>query len=54
MYTHCTHTAVKDAILVHFKEDSNLRIVVATIAFGLGVDCLDIRQVIHWGGGGTR
>lgn len=49
MYTHCTHTAVKDAILLHFKQDSNLRIVVATIAFSLGVDCPDIRQVIHWG-----
>lgn len=49
MYTHCTHTSVKDAILLHFKQDSNLRIVIATIAFGLGVDCPDVRQIIHWG-----
>ena len=49
MYTHCTHQSVKDSILHNFKIDSPLRIVVATVAFGLGVDCPDVRHIIHWG-----
>ena len=32
MYTHYTHTAMKNAILLHFKQDSNLRIVVRGVA----------------------
>ena len=28
---------------------SNLRLVIATSAFGLGIDCDDIQSIIHWG-----
>ena len=37
-------------ILTSFpKSDCNLRVLIATIAFGLGVNIPDIRTVIHWG-----
>lgn len=49
MYTHCTHQPVEDKILRLFTSQSSLHIVVAIIAFGMGTDCTDIRQIIHWG-----
>ena len=49
MFTACTHPSVKDAILAAFTQKSNLRIVIATIAFGLGFNCPDVRRIIHWG-----
>ena len=41
MYTHCTHHSVKDKILALFTSPSYLRVV---IAFGMGVECSDVRQ----------
>ena len=39
----------KDDILEEFtKEDGALRIVVATVAFGMGVDTCNILHDIHW------
>ena len=49
MFTHCTHITVKRKIIHQFTTPSPLRIVIATIAFGMGMNCPDIRQIIHWG-----
>ncbi len=49
MFTSVTDSDIKEEILQLFTTDSKLRIVVATIAFGMGVDCRDVREVIHVG-----
>ncbi len=49
MFTHCTHSSVKKKIIEQFSSESPLRVLIATGAFGLGMNCPDIHQVIHWG-----
>lgn len=49
MYTQCTHQTVKNKLLAQFTSPSPLRIIIATIAFGMGINCPDVRQIIHWG-----
>ena len=50
MFTGCTAESTKDSILTSFTEPSGfIRVVVATIAFGLGLDAPNIRTIIHWG-----
>ena len=47
IFTRVATTAMKDTILQSFsRENGTLRLVVATTAFGLGIDC---REIIHWG-----
>ena len=41
---------MKNDILMAFSSpNSNLRVVIATIAFGMGLDCPNVRRIIHWG-----
>ena len=49
MFTGVTEAAHKSHIIDSFKADGHLRVVVATVAFGMGVDCSNIRQVVHIG-----
>ena len=39
----------QERVIEHFTKSSHLRCVVATSAFGLGVQINDIRHVVHWG-----
>lgn len=39
----------KDKVLSDFKNDTDLRILFATKAFGMGIDIKDIRKTIHYG-----
>ena len=49
MFTSVTESDHKSKILQLFKNKGNLRVVIATIAFGMGVDCPDVRQIVHIG-----
>jgi ATP-dependent DNA helicase RecQ len=50
MFSACTHSSVKNGILQSFPDcNSTLRVIVATVVFGMGLDCPNIRRVIHWG-----
>ena len=50
MFNRAMTPAKKEEVVKCFCErDTTLRVVIATTAFGLGIDCPDIRQVIHWG-----
>ena len=49
MYTSSTDPEVKGLIIEQFSKKQNPRILIATVAFGMGIDCKDVRQVIHFG-----
>ena len=50
MYTACTHPEVKSVILQKYRDpNSSLRVIIATVAFGMGVDSPNVRRMIHWG-----
>ncbi len=49
MFTSVTDAQQKDLIISSFTKPSQLRVVVATVAFGLGINCPDVRQVVHAG-----
>jgi len=50
MFTACTSVDVKEDIVKSFaKPKGRLRIIVVTVAFGMGMDCSNVQRIIHWG-----
>ena len=50
MYTSITDDEVKSQIVTSFSDPgAPLRVVCATSAYSMGVDCPDVREVIHFG-----
>ena len=49
MFSRVLTMDIKEEVLQSFSKPGVLRIVIATTAFGMGIDCPDIRQIIHWG-----
>ena len=54
MYTRVLPPEKKDEVLQSFSvAEGKLRLIIATTAFGMGVDCQDIARVMHWGAPST-
>ena len=50
MFFKGTDPTVKSEIISNFtKPCSTLRIVISTVAFGMGIDCSDVRMILHVG-----
>ena len=50
MFSACTHPDIKPLIIGEFTNGPNsLRLVITTVAFGMGLNYPNVRRVIHWG-----
>ena len=50
MFTSITEDTVKTSIIQNFTScEGCCRVVIGTIAFGMGLDSPNVRNVIHWG-----
>ena len=48
MYTRASEDEMKEKIMSMFNtKETNLRIIIATAVFSMGVDIPDVRQIIH-------
>lgn len=54
VFTAASDADMREEVLKEFcKVDTKLRLLIATAAFGLGVDCRDIKRIINYGTPGT-
>ena len=54
MYTRASTEQFKETVTSLFsKRSSTLRVIIATAAFGMGIDYPDIDQIMHWGSPST-
>uniref|UniRef100_A0A1X7VJN7 Helicase C-terminal domain-containing protein n=1 Tax=Amphimedon queenslandica TaxID=400682 RepID=A0A1X7VJN7_AMPQE len=49
MYFKGTDPVVKVKIVTNYTTPSCLKVLICTDAFGMGIDCRDIKVVIHYG-----
>lgn len=50
MYMSVTIDSVKEEIVRSFCDPAGtLRVVICTVAFGMGLDCPNVRHILHWG-----
>ena len=50
VFTAASDNDMREEVLMEFcKKDSTLRLLIASTAFGLGVDCMDISRIINYG-----
>lgn len=50
MYTRASTPQMKQTVMSLFaRKNSKLRMIIATTAFSMGIDCPDVHQIIHWG-----
>ena len=49
MFTSCTPIGIKNQIISSFTKETTLRVVIATVAFGMGINCHSVKQIIHFG-----
>ena len=53
VFTAASDTDMREVLKEFCKKDTKLRLLIASTAFGLGVDCTDIKRVINYGTPGT-
>jgi len=54
LFTAGSTNEMREAIINEYcQENSKLQVIIATSAFGLGIDCPDIMRVINWGSPST-
>lgn len=50
MYHSASPDSVKEGVLQQFPgPDSQIRVLISTVAFGMGVNIPDVRLVVNWG-----